>query len=46
MTTEKSRLLKKPFDYLATAALTVDLKSDECIVVLPANFTNQDHIEQ
>lgn len=36
MATEESRLLKKPFDYLSNAALTVDPKSLKCIVVVPA----------
>lgn len=39
MATEESRLLKKSFDYLSTAAITVNPKSLECIVVVPTVHT-------
>lgn len=39
MATEESRLLKKSFDYLSTAGLTVNPKSLECVVVVPATTT-------
>lgn len=43
MATEESRLLKKPFDYLSNAALTVNPKSLECVVVVPARtYTSND----
>lgn len=38
MATEESRLLKKSFDYLSNASLTVDPKSRECIVVVPTVY--------
>lgn len=38
MATEETRLLKKSFDYLSNGRLTVDPKSRECIVVVPAVY--------
>lgn len=47
MATEKTHLLKKSFDYLSTASITVKSKSKDCIVVVPANFdSDDDHIDQ
>lgn len=37
MATEESRLLKKSFDYLSNAAITVNPKSLESIVVVPTS---------
>lgn len=43
MATEESRLLKKSIDYLSNAALTVNPKSMECVVVVPATtYTSND----
>ncbi|XP_055325061.1 uncharacterized protein LOC129579230 [Sitodiplosis mosellana] len=42
MATEQSRLLKKSFDYLSNASLTVDPKLRECIVVVPAVYGSND----
>lgn len=47
MATEQSRLLKKSFDYLSNASLTVHPKSLECIVVVPAtNTSNCEDVDQ
>ncbi|XP_031619886.1 uncharacterized protein LOC116338631 [Contarinia nasturtii] len=49
MATEETRLLKKPFDYLSNASLTVDPKSRECIVVVPTVYTtnnSRDNIDE
>lgn len=40
MATEETRLLKKSFDYLSNSRLTVDPKSRECVVVVPAIQSN------
>lgn len=40
MATEESRLLKKPFDYLSTASITVNPKPKDCIVDLPTVYSN------
>lgn len=43
MTTEESRLLKKPIDYLSNAAIKP--KSLECIVALPTSTYTSNNCE-
>lgn len=43
MATETTRLFKKKVDYLSNASITVDPKSRECIVVVPATYNSNSY---
>lgn len=38
MATEETRLLKKPFDYLSNASLTVNVKARDCLIAIPGAY--------